>query len=71
MPQVSGEELRRFLLKRRFAILRQTGSQLVMVGPDGQQVVIPLHGGKDLGRGISVKILKDAGYSPDDYIRLV
>ena len=70
MAQVSDEELMRFLLKRGFTRLRQTGSHVLLLGTDGRQVVVPLHGGKDLGRGIAVRVLKDAGYSPDDYNRL-
>lgn len=70
MPQVSGDEIVRFLLKRGFVILRRTGSHIVLVGPAGEQVVVPAHRGRDLGRGIAVSILKDAGFSPDDYIRL-
>ncbi len=70
MPQVSSEELRRFLLKRGFRVLHQRGSHLLLIGPKGEQVVIPMHGGRDLGRGMAVKVLKDAGYTPDDFIRL-
>jgi predicted RNA binding protein YcfA (HicA-like mRNA interferase family) len=70
MPQVSGEELLRFLLRRGFVVFRITGSHYVLVGPNGEQVVVPVHRGRDLGRGIAVKILNDAGYTPDDYMRL-
>ena len=70
MPQVTGDELIAFLRKRRFVILRQTGSHVLLLGPDGNQVVVPLHRCKDLGRGIAIRVLKDAGYSVDDFIRL-
>jgi predicted RNA binding protein YcfA (HicA-like mRNA interferase family) len=33
-------------------------------------VTIPVHTGCDIGRGLAVKILKDAGFSIDDYMRL-
>ncbi len=29
-----------------------------------------MHFGTDLGRGLAVRILKDAGFSVDDYLRL-
>jgi predicted RNA binding protein YcfA (HicA-like mRNA interferase family) len=32
-------------------------------------VTVPLHGGRDLGRGLVQSILKQAGFSVDDYLR--
>jgi predicted RNA binding protein YcfA (HicA-like mRNA interferase family) len=31
-------------------------------------VTVPMHGGADLGRGLAARILKDAGFSVDDYL---
>ena len=70
MPQVSGEELARFLRKQGFRHLRQDGSHLLLLRADGVQVVVPIHGGRDLGRGLALSILKQAGYAVDDYLRL-
>ena len=33
-------------------------------------VTIPIHTGSDLGRGLAVRILKDAGFSIEDFLRL-
>ena len=33
-------------------------------------VTVPIHTGCDLGRGIAVRIWKDAGFSVDDYLKL-
>ncbi|MEW6245648.1 MAG: type II toxin-antitoxin system HicA family toxin [Nitrospirota bacterium] len=33
-------------------------------------MTIPIHTGCDLGRGLALRILKDAGFSVDDYLRL-
>jgi predicted RNA binding protein YcfA (HicA-like mRNA interferase family) len=30
-------------------------------------VTVPLHAGCDIGRGLAVRILKDAGFSVDDF----
>lgn len=70
MPQVSGEELARFLRRQGFRNLRQDGSHLILLGPRGTQVVVPQHGGRDLGRGLALSVLKQAGYAVDDYLRL-
>jgi len=32
-------------------------------------VTVPIHSGCDLGRGLAVRILKDAGFSVEDYLR--
>ena len=34
------------------------------------QVTIPVHTGTDVGRGLAARILKDAGFSVEDYLRL-
>jgi hypothetical protein len=31
---------------------------------------VPVHTGVDIGRGLAVRILKDAGCSVEDYLRL-
>lgn len=33
-------------------------------------VTLPVHTGPDMGRGLAVRILKDAGFAVDDYSRL-
>jgi predicted RNA binding protein YcfA (HicA-like mRNA interferase family) len=32
-------------------------------------VTVPIHTGADLGRGLAVRILKDAGFSVEDFVR--
>jgi predicted RNA binding protein YcfA (HicA-like mRNA interferase family) len=33
-------------------------------------VTVPVHAGSGIGRGLAVRILKDAGFTVDDYLRL-
>lgn len=50
---------------------RQSGSHLILWHQQRQMsVTIPVHTGCDLGRGLAVRILKDAGFSVEDYLRL-
>ena len=70
LPQLTASELAKFLRAQGFVEQNQEGSHLRLRHPDGRAVTLPYHGGRDLGRGITVRILKDAGFSPDDYIRL-
>jgi predicted RNA binding protein YcfA (HicA-like mRNA interferase family) len=71
MPQVTADELVRFLHKQGFVNDRQTGSHLTLWHEHRQiSVTIPMHTGADVGRGLAVRILKDAGFTVDDYLRL-
>jgi predicted RNA binding protein YcfA (HicA-like mRNA interferase family) len=71
MPQVSARELVRFLESQGFAEDRQSGAHLTLRHATRRvTVTVPVHTGTDVGRGLAVRILKDAGFSVDDYLRL-
>ncbi len=70
MPQVTARELIRFLKARGFEEERQSGSHLTLYHPGKKvMVTVPVHTGCDVGRGLAIRILKDAGFSVDDYLR--
>jgi predicted RNA binding protein YcfA (HicA-like mRNA interferase family) len=69
MPQVTAKELVKFLKSRGFVEDRQAGSHLTLWNKERNvSVTVPVHTGCDIGRGLAVRILKDAGFSVDDYI---
>jgi predicted RNA binding protein YcfA (HicA-like mRNA interferase family) len=69
MPQVTARDLVRFLKAQGFVEERQTGSHLTLWHEDRKvAVTVPIHAGCDIGRGLAVRILKDAGFSVDDYL---
>lgn len=71
MPQVTARELIRFLKSQGFVEDRQSGSHLTLRHEGSKATAtIPVHGSVDLGRGLAVRILKDAGFSVEDYLRL-
>jgi predicted RNA binding protein YcfA (HicA-like mRNA interferase family) len=71
MPQIRSQDLARFLKSQGFVEDRQRGSHLVLAHDKrGVTVTVPIHGSADLGRGLAVRILKDAGFSVDDFLRL-
>jgi len=71
MPQVSARELLRFLKSQGFVEDRQSGSHLTLWHEARKvSVTIPIHTGADIGRGLAVRILKDAGFAVEDYLRL-
>jgi predicted RNA binding protein YcfA (HicA-like mRNA interferase family) len=71
MPQVTALELVRFLESQGFTEDRQSGSHLTLWHEERKvSVTVPLHTGCDIGRGLAVRILKDAGFSVEEYLRL-
>lgn len=71
MPQVTAHELICFLKVQGFVEDRQAGSHLTLWHAGrALSVTIPVHTGCDIGRGLAVRILKDAGFSVDEYLRL-
>jgi predicted RNA binding protein YcfA (HicA-like mRNA interferase family) len=71
MPQVTARDLLRFFKAQGFIEDRQSGSHLTL-WHEGRKVTvtIPVHSGIDVGRGLALRLLKDAGYSVEDYLRL-
>jgi len=71
MPHVTARDLVRFLKRQGFAEDRQSGSHLTLWHDERKvSVTIPIHTGCDVGRGLAIRILKDAGFAVEDYLRL-
>jgi predicted RNA binding protein YcfA (HicA-like mRNA interferase family) len=60
-------ELLSFLLRNGYVEDRQTGSHLILKHPERKTVVVPVHRGKDLPKGLFLRILKDSGYTIEDF----
>jgi predicted RNA binding protein YcfA (HicA-like mRNA interferase family) len=61
----------RFLKAQGFVEDRQSGSHLTLVHAQRNiSITVPMHTGCDIGRGLAVRILKDAGFDVDDFLRL-
>ena len=71
MPQVTARELIRFLKAQGFREDRQSGSHLTLWHEEKRiSLTIQVHAGCDIGRGLAIRILKDAGFTVEDYLRL-
>jgi predicted RNA binding protein YcfA (HicA-like mRNA interferase family) len=68
LPSVMGEELIVALAKIGFYTVRQRGSHVRMKHDDNRVVTIPVHSGKIVGKGLLLKILRDADLSKDELI---
>ena len=63
MPTGSGREVVSALEREGWAVLRQTGSHVIM-GKGGQRIPVPVHGNRDLKTGTFGKIARLAGLTP-------
>ena len=63
----NARELLAFLRSRGYAEIRQTGSHVILKNPEGKTLVVPVHRGKDLPKGLLLRILKDAGFTLEEF----
>lgn len=73
MPRLrpaKSEEVIRVLEKLGFSCIRQSGSHMIFHHPEGRWTTEPIHRGKDLGKGILSKILKDAKIKVSEFENL-
>ncbi|MEK3734993.1 type II toxin-antitoxin system HicA family toxin [Paenibacillus sp. FSL M8-0334] len=59
---VSGKDVVKFLKKDGFSEVSLNGSHVKLNGPNGEVVIVPVHGNKDLPIGTLNSIKKQAGY---------
>jgi predicted RNA binding protein YcfA (HicA-like mRNA interferase family) len=65
------EKVKQVLEKCGFVCLRQSGSHAIYHHQDGRWTTVPMHKGKELGKGILRKILKDAKITPQEFENLL
>lgn len=71
LPTVTARELITALGKIDFSVVRQKGSHVRMRHEDGRIVTIPVHSGKVIGKGLLLKILRDADLTKEALIDLL
>jgi len=69
LPLLSARELISILIKMGFTEIRQHGSHKYFTHPDGRATVVPVHSGRDIGRGLLKKILNEIEVSRDDFLK--
>lgn len=70
LPSFTPKRLIRVFLHLGFLIDHQTGSHVVLRHPDGRRTVIAVHN-RELKRGTLLGIIKQAGYSVEEFIELL
>jgi predicted RNA binding protein YcfA (HicA-like mRNA interferase family) len=70
-PQITARELLAFLQRQGFSEDRRSGSHVTLRNEATRKsVTVPVHTGCDMGRGLALRILRDAGFTLDDYLSL-
>ena len=71
LPALTAKQLIRFLKKQGFVEDRQSGSHLTLKHlTKNRTATVPVHTGTDIGKGLLKKILSDAGYTLDEFLKL-
>ena len=71
LPVVTSREMIGALQKAGFVIDHQTGSHVVLLREsDDTRVVVPWHS-HDLGRGLTLAIIKSAGLTREEFVELL
>jgi len=68
LPLLTATELIKILNKFEFQIIRQKGSHVYLKHQDGRCTVVPLHPGRDIGRGLLKRILNEAEISREEFL---
>ena len=69
LPSFTSRQVISILKRRGFALDRQSGSHAVFIHPDGRRTTVPIHGKRDLGKGILRQIMRDADLAFDDMMK--
>jgi predicted RNA binding protein YcfA (HicA-like mRNA interferase family) len=68
LPALTGRQVITLLERHGFATVRQSGSHVILRHADGRRVTVPVHAGRDLGRGLLRQIMRDANLTVDDLL---
>ena len=68
LPLLDGNEVIKILNKFGFESIRQKGSHVYLKHKDGRCTVVPLHPGRDIGRGLMKRILNETEISREEFL---
>ncbi len=66
LPARTASQLLVILKRHNFVAVRQNGSHIILEHPDGTHVTVPVHQGRDIGKGLLRQIMRDANLTVDD-----
>jgi len=68
MPTITSDLMIDFLRDLGSSVVRQKGSHIFLRHPYGRTATVPRNEGKDLGQGITSKILRDAEVAREAFL---
>ena len=72
LPVASGREVMRALEHAGFVFHRQAGSHVTLWNPGTRRsATVPVHGAQDLPMGTMRGIIRDAGLTVEEFVRLL
>ena len=69
LPSFNARQVISVLMGHGFAVDRQSGSHTLFIHPDGRRTTVPIHGKRDLGKGLLRRIMRDAELTLDDMLK--
>ena len=71
LPAIKGRDLVKLLKNMKFDVARTKGSHLRLRSEDGRVTTVPLHGNKNIPKGLLRKIIReDLEMSLEEFIKL-
>ncbi|HCZ37059.1 MAG TPA: hypothetical protein DHV26_14155 [Cytophagales bacterium] len=71
LPIIDSKQFEKILFKIGFVFVRQKGSHAFYRHPDGRYTTLPHHGGRDIGRPLIHKILREINLTPDEFLAVL
>ena len=66
LPALSAQEVVAALKRAGYHSARQSGSHQTLKHPSRPAVIVPMHGGS-LHRGLLMRIIRQAGFTPEEF----
>lgn len=72
LPVVTAQKLIKVLKKKGFILYRTESSHFIFIQPEKKiRITVPVHKGHDLGKGLTLSIIRDMKLTPDEFIKLL
>ena len=69
LPLFEAKELIKILNKMGFGVIRQKGSHVYLKHKDGRSTVVPVHPGREIGRGLLKRILNEVEVKREELLK--
>ena len=72
IPPIKAGKLIKIFLQNGFVLKRIKGSHHILVNNKGEKrIIIPFHQSKTLGKGLTLSIVKDSGFTTEEFLKLL